>query len=459
METKLAGYVDSYQSNRIRGWAMDLNSPRCVNVAVLCDERLLAVVPCTESRPDLLQYYPQATPNHGFVFDLPPSARADGATHKITLRFADTQEPLPSLVGEIVTNPLEDVLLREMRAATYQRGLWQLDGVAFHDGWLSARGWWLPPRLLPSVTAKFYVNQTPFEVCTLQGRADIGSLMDIEDSQRHFGFECRTPLDRVPAADGVYEFRIGYDVFPGQNTEEQDFYYLVNEFPLPEAVRRQRIGDASEDAFHVAGATVYMKMQETLRRSFGKGYDDFPRILDWGCGCGRVLRHFVLRTESEITGIEIDHDNLLWCTEHYPSAHFHEGRLEPPLDIPADSFDLIFGISVFTHLTEEMQHQWLAELRRITKPGGVLLMTVVGDVSWFRNRFALEQFQSWKTTGFVDVGSDTILDNHIGRTGYYRLVYHDAAYVLRQWKQHFRIVDLIPGHCNNYQDLVVMQKV
>jgi len=31
--------------------------------------------------------------------------------------------------------------------------------------------------------------------------------------------------------------------------------------------------------------------------------------------------------------------------------------------------------------------------------------------------------------------------------------------VLRQWKQHFRIVDLLPGLCNNYQDLVVMQKV
>ncbi len=459
MEAKLVGFVDSHQSNRIGGWAMDLNSPRCVNVEVLCDAQLLAVAPCTENRPDLLQFYPQAMPNHGFRFDIPPSCRADGLPHKITLRFADTQQPLPSLVGEIITEPLQDVLLREMRAATYQRGLWQLDGVAFRDGWLSARGWWLPPRLLPGVTPTFYVNQMPFEVCTLRGRADIGSLMDIEDAEGHFGFECRTPLDRVPAADGVYRFRIGYDIFPGQDTEEQDFYYLVNEIPLPAAVRRQRIGDASEDAFHVAGATVYMKMQQTLRRCFGEGYEGFPSILDWGCGCGRVLRHFVARTKSEITGIEIDHDNLRWCEEHYPAAIFHEGRLEPPLDIPADSFDLIFGISVFTHLTEEMQHQWLAELRRITKPGGVVLMTVVGDISWFRNRFSLEQFKSWKTTGFIDVGSDTILDGHIDRAGYSRLVYHDAAYVLRQWKQHFRIVDLLPGLCNNYQDLVVMQKV
>jgi SAM-dependent methyltransferase len=459
MKPRLVGYVDWYQSHRVAGWAMDLESPRCVNVEVLCDGQPLAVVPCTGDRPDLLQHYPGATPNHGFVFDIPPFCRADGAPHTITVRFADTQRPLPSLVGEILTDPLGEVLLREQRAATYQRGLWQLDGVALADGWLSARGWWLPPRLLPGVTPTFYVNQMPFQVCELQKRSDIASLMDIEDAEAHFGFQCRTPLDSIPPANGAYQFRIGYDIFPGQNTEEQDFYYLANPFPLPEAVRRQRIGDASEDAFHVAGATAYMKMQQTLRQSFGKGYDDFPRILDWGCGCGRVLRHFVAWTKSEITGIEIDRDNLQWCVEHYPSAHFREGRLEPPLQIPADSFDLIFGISVFTHLTEEMQHQWLAELRRITKPGGVVLMTVVGDVSWFRNRFSLEQFKAWKTTGFIDVGSDAILDEHIGRAGYYRLVYHDAAYVLRQWKQHFRIIDLIPGHCNNYQDLVVMQKV
>lgn len=456
MEAKLVGYIDWYQSNRICGWAKDADSPRCVNVEVLCDGAPIAVVACNGHRADLLQYY--ETTDHGFTFDVPWSCRRDGLPHTITIRFCDTQEPLISLVGDVVTQPGEDVLLRELRAATYQRGLWQINEVALRDEWLCMKGWWLPPRLLPGVNPVFQVNGTPFETYSFSSQPNIARLMDFDDTEDRLGFDCRVPLRQISSADGVYRFGIHYDVFPNGNTGEQDLFFLTNDYPLPESARRQRIGDHSGEAFQIVGSTVYMQMEQALLRCFGKSYDDFPEILDWGCGCGRLIRHFAARSKSRITGIEIDPDNLQWCAEHYLSANFREGRLEPPLDIPDDSFDLIFGISVFTHLTEELQHQWLAELRRITKPGGVVLMTVTGDIAWFRQRYSLEQCQSWKTAGFIDVGSDTILDAQIGRTEYYRLVYHDTAYVLRQWKKHFHVVDLIPGGCSNHQDLVVMQK-
>ena len=456
MESKLVGYIDWYQSNRIRGWAKDADSSRCVNVEVLCDGAPIAVVACDEHRPDLLQHY--ETADHGFTFNLPWFCRHDGVPHAITIRFCDTQELLASLVGDIITKPDEDVLLRELRAATYQRGLWKIDEFVFQDQWLRLKGWWLPPRLLTGVTPFFEVNGTPFETCSLRGFPDIASQVDIEEAEDRFGYDCRIPAERISSADGAYRFGIRYDFFPGENTAEHDFFFMTNDFPLPDSARRQRIGDPGGDTFQVVGSTIYMQMERALRRCLGKGYNDFPDILDWGCGCGRLIRHFLARSKSRITGIDIDPDNLQWCVEHYPSAVFREGRLEPPLDIPDDSFDFIFGISVFTHLTEELQHRWLAELRRITKPGGVALMTVTGDVAWFRQRYSLEQYHSWKTAGFIDVGSDTILDTQIGQTEYYRLVFHDAAYVLRQWKKYFHIVDLIPGGCNNHQDLVVMQK-
>jgi len=50
----------------------------------------------------------------------------------------------------------------------------------------------------------------------------------------------------------------------------------------------------------------------------------------------------------------------------------------PPLPYAAESFDVIYCLSVFTHLNETMQDAWLAELRRVLQPGGLLILTVHG---------------------------------------------------------------------------------
>ena len=49
------------------------------------------------------------------------------------------------------------------------------------------------------------------------------------------------------------------------------------------------------------------------------------------------------------------------------------------MDFPDAYFDLIFNHSVFTHLDENYQDAWLAELERVTKPGGVLVLSVSGQ--------------------------------------------------------------------------------
>ena len=58
-------------------------------------------------------------------------------------------------------------------------------------------------------------------------------------------------------------------------------------------------------------------------------------------------------------------------------------RPTPPTRYPAAFFDVVYSVSLFTHLDEPSQDQWLEELARILKPGGVLLVTTHG-------KFALE---------------------------------------------------------------------
>jgi len=53
-------------------------------------------------------------------------------------------------------------------------------------------------------------------------------------------------------------------------------------------------------------------------------------------------------------------------------------KTQPPLPFPDNSFDLIYAVSVFTHLSEEHQRTWLPELRRVLRPGGRLLLVDIG---------------------------------------------------------------------------------
>lgn len=103
------------------------------------------------------------------------------------------------------------------------------------------------------------------------------------------------------------------------------------------------------------------------------------RLLDFGCGCGRVTRHWHRTPGVEVHGA--DHDEMLvdWTREHLPFVQAHHNQLNPPLPYEDESFGLVYAISVFTHLTEEVGAAWMSELRRILRPGGILMFTVHGE--------------------------------------------------------------------------------
>ncbi len=104
------------------------------------------------------------------------------------------------------------------------------------------------------------------------------------------------------------------------------------------------------------------------------------RILDLGCGAGRVLRHLLAYTDegAELHGCDVDEPSIEWLNEHMsPPVHAFANATMPPLPLADDSLDLVVATSFFTHIYQGWS-EWLVEVQRVLAPGGLLLATYLG---------------------------------------------------------------------------------
>jgi SAM-dependent methyltransferase len=117
----------------------------------------------------------------------------------------------------------------------------------------------------------------------------------------------------------------------------------------------------------------------TTVEQYGAHVEAMKSVLEFGCGSGRVIRHFRYIDSLRLAGTDANSKPVEWDRKNLPGIEFNHNALEPPLAYPDGSFDLIYALSVFTHIPLEWQRPWLDELRRVLRPGGYLLCTVHGD--------------------------------------------------------------------------------
>lgn len=150
------------------------------------------------------------------------------------------------------------------------------------------------------------------------------------------------------------------------------------DLPLPGGELRFRVA-GTEDAqtFIDLGRQGYTALVGALQ-SAGVDPGRLTSILDFGCGVGRVLRYWSEWPGVAVFGTDISADAIAWDRAHLPFATFGQNSLAPTLDYADGSFDLIYALSVFTHLPVGTQMPWFRELLRVIRPGGCLYFTTHG---------------------------------------------------------------------------------
>jgi SAM-dependent methyltransferase len=221
--------------------------------------------------------------------------------------------------------------------------------------------------------------------------------------------------------------------------------------PLPPPKFIIGVAGTTDVAWFIESGRLSEEMIRAALRRAGEPLDSFKAILDFGCGCGRVLRCW-RDLQARICGSDLNASAVEWCRAHLPFVEATINTLAPPLEYRAASFDLVYAISVLTHLPVQDQFAWRDELGRVLRPGGYLLLTLQGDACAAglrgNERHAYSQ-------GECVVRRRELASSNICST------FHPPAFVRDRLAHGWELVEHVPRGAlgSPEQDLIVLRKL
>ncbi len=194
-------------------------------------------------------------------------------------------------------------------------------------------------------------------------------------------------------------------------------------------------------------------------------------VLDFGVGCGRTMRFFFRDADRfKCHGCDVDHKAIEYLTRSVPFIEARVNQNRPPLPYEPSRFQLVYSISVFTHLNLESFRAWLQEMHRVLGDGGILQVTLHGDwafsqvdreperrrmIGIVEDEFS-RQAAGYRESGFAwmrqplgsaDIDAAQFGINFVNREVLEKLI-----------APHFELVRYQQAAISNWQDFVILRK-
>lgn len=209
----------------------------------------------------------------------------------------------------------------------------------------------------------------------------------------------------------------------------------------------------------------------SIRKHFSTGIPLPAKVLDFGAGCARTMRFFFRElNEFECYACDVDRSAIKYLKEYVAFIESTPSNNLPPLPYPSTYFDLVYSISVFTHLTLDAFKRWLDELSRVMKPDALLQISLHGrralyhleneparrrligieekEFQEFRLRFSKEGFLWLKQP----VNSEDIDTKQFG------ICFISEDFFREIYSTKFHLLKYIEGEIGDWQDLAILQR-
>lgn len=227
--------------------------------------------------------------------------------------------------------------------------------------------------------------------------------------------------------------------------------FLSGGLPLPPGELVFLVAGAKDLRWFIRSGKLGQQALLDILAKNGRPLATMENILDFGCGVGRVIRHFHRFRGPRFHGVDYNPLLINWCRRRLSHAEFSTNEAQQKLLCADNTFDLVYALSIFTHLPEDRQFFWVAELSRILKPGGFLFITVHGEyhLKGFPDE-AREKFSQGEMSVF---GADVAGTNMCN-------TFHPYQYMKIKFAPHMELMDFIKEGAlgNPRQDVYLFRK-